>query len=226
MILRRLILPILILGFTLQAHANTTLQLVDVGPGYSDGSYYVYPYNFSINGSPTTVSLLCDDFRDDIYFGETWSANLYTFSDILAGNGQMFPDGGLVAAGNRRGAYMDAAWLYQQLLSGLTPGNAVSINHTIWGLFENTPFNGDADVASWYSAANAATAGLTDSQAENLYSNVGFYTPIPGSQPAGAGRPQEFLTDPPSQTVPEPAAIVLLGIGLTTTGLIKRRQGA
>src|SRR5205085_2736033 len=126
------------------------------------------------------------DFRDDIYFGETWTADLNSFSDIVAGDGQMQPLGGLVANGQKMTAYKDAAWLFEQLAANPTASNSISINHTIWGLFAPTPFNANSDVLSWFAAATAATSGLSDQDAANLFNNVGFYTPIDGSQqPAG-----------------------------------------
>src|SRR3954470_24005790 len=114
------------------ARASTVdLTLVNAGPGYSDGSYYVYPYNFSVNGSSSLVSLICNDFNDDINFGETWTANVYTMHDILGGSGQMNPTNGLVAAGQRSSAYEQSAWLFQQLVANPTGANSVSINHAI-----------------------------------------------------------------------------------------------
>jgi len=206
--------------------APVELRLVNVGPGYNDGSYYVFPYNFSINGSIDLVSLLCDDFNDDIYFGETWMAKVFGLADIFAGQGQMTPKDGLVANGDRVTAYKDAAWLYRTLESNLTPGNAVAINHTIWSLFAPTPFSGSADVATWFAAATAATSSLTNQQAITMFQDVTFFTPIMGTQPNGYGRPQEMLgragTEPyrPNAPVPETDSFFLLGMGLFGLALV------
>src|SRR5262245_49130567 len=107
---RKLFLALPFLFFAAHpAQAETVdLTFVNVGPGYNDGSYYDYPYNFSINGSNTLTSLICDDFNDDIWFGESWSAYVNGFADILGGAGQMQPGGGLVASGRRAAAYKDA----------------------------------------------------------------------------------------------------------------------
>jgi hypothetical protein len=220
-----LILPLTLLAFAfaINANANTVqLTLVNVGPGYNDGSDYVYPYNFSINGSSVLTSLLCDDYNDSINFGETWKANVYTFSDIVAGNGQMQPFGGLVATGQRIAAYKDAAWLYQQLILSPTETNAVNINHAIWGLFTATPFNTNTSVTSWFNAANQATSTLSNDQAVAQFSNVVFYTPVAGSQlPVSDGRPQEFIG---TSSVPEPSSVMLLAFGLFGLGVLRQRR--
>lgn len=220
---RHLILALVLFGFTITAHANTVqMKLVNVGPGYNDGTDYVYPYNFSINGSSTLTSLLCDDYLDNIDFGETWTANTYSISDITGGAGQMNPSGGLVATGQRVAAYEDAAWLYQQLVANLTASNAVNINHTIWGLFESTPFNTNAQVTTWFAAANQATSNLSNAQAAALFKNVVFYTPVNGSEvPLSNGRPQEFIG---TVTAPEPPSAMLLGTGLLGLGAVLRRK--
>jgi hypothetical protein len=219
-----LILPLVLLACTLNANANTVqLTLVNVGPGYNDGSDYVYPYNFSIDGSSVLTSLLCDDYNDNIYFGETWKANVYSFSDILAGDGQMQPSGGLVAAGQQIAAYKDAGWLYQQLLLNPTETNALNINHAIWALFTATPFSSNSSVQSWFSSATQATSTLTDAQAVAQFSNVVFYTPVVGSQvPVSDGRPQEFIGT--TTPVAEPSSVMLVGIGLFGLGLLLQRK--
>jgi hypothetical protein len=48
---------------TLRQSITTTVKLVDAGhPPFSDGSYYVGPYDLLINGQ--TVAALCIDFAD------------------------------------------------------------------------------------------------------------------------------------------------------------------
>src|SRR5215831_17004115 len=118
---------------------QVTLTFKNVGPGFNDGRVYVYPYNFSINGSNVETPLVCDDFSDDISFGESWTANVYNMTDILKnGKGQMRPSAGVQPDTIR--AYEDAAWLYQQLIlpSNENNADAVAINRAIWALFTDT----------------------------------------------------------------------------------------
>ncbi len=221
MSIRKLLFPfLLILAVSGLADAETVkLKLVNVNPGYNDGHYYVYPYNFSINDSATLFAMLCDDFKDDVSVGEVWMANVFTLEEIFSGQGQMTPYGGLVADGDRVSAYKEAAWLYEELEEHLDGSNAVSINHTIWSLFAPTPFAGDADVAGWHSAAGAATSGLSNQQAVELFADVRFFTPIAGSQSGNLGRPQEFIA---STSVPEASSIILLGTALIALCMMRR----
>src|ERR1700683_1063131 len=58
----------------LKAHADSvTLTLENVGPGNNSGGVYTYPYNFSVDGGSSYASLMCFDYTDEIYFGETWT---------------------------------------------------------------------------------------------------------------------------------------------------------
>jgi hypothetical protein len=216
---RKLLLVLLVLGNAAYANATSVdLRFVNVGPGYHDNYYYVYPYKFSVNGSSDLTSLLCDDFTDDVYFGESWKATVNRFSDILSGQGQMAPQGGLVDNGNRVKAYKNAAWLYQQLMADPSQSNSISINHTIWALFAATPFNHSDDVAFWFEAAKSATSNLSDAQAINQFGNLVFYTPIAGTWNSTYGRPQEFIG-----SVAEPSSLMLLGTALVGFGIVRRR---
>src|SRR5437764_12279215 len=107
-----------------RADSVVNLKLENVGPGYYNPSlsnFYVYPYNFSIDNSSFFISLMCDDFNDDVNFGEQWSAHVYTIADILAGKGQMNPvatnpaTNGSLAVRNGQSTsqtYEEAAWLF------------------------------------------------------------------------------------------------------------------
>ncbi len=223
---KSIFLLLFVLANAAYASANTvTLRFINVGPGYNDSSYYVYPYNFSINSSSSLVSLICDDFMDDIFLGESWRADVFSIGDVLAGNGQMHLSNNSLAAQNgqtRSEAYMEAAYLYKKLVSEpLTPSSAVNINHTIWALFSNTPFSSDANVLSLFSEATTNTAGLSVTDAQARFGDVVFYTPIDGTQSPTqylSFRPQEMI----GTQVPEPATMVLLALGLIALSSIVR----
>ena len=66
-LIQALLLVVIMFSTAAYSHADTvSLTLVNVSPGYNDGSYYTYPYNFSINGAAVLTPLLCDDFVDDV----------------------------------------------------------------------------------------------------------------------------------------------------------------
>lgn len=211
-ILRILAVAALIFAFSTVAHGDgLTLQ----NPGNNImGGVYVGPYNFTgtINGQSGTFQLVCDDFADEVYGGESWNvtrATLPSLSNVqFTGSTQ----------------YQEVAWLTQEMFQNLgSPQTVGDIQWAIWDIFDPNASSTDPygtlnatdqkNVANWLSWA--------DSQyANGNYSNVMFYTPIVGTQPSGEGRPQEYVG---LTTTPEPAAFLLAGLGLPLAIIFGRR---
>jgi hypothetical protein len=220
-LIQALLLVVVMFGTAAYSHADTVnLTLVNVSPGYNDGSYYTYPYNFKIGDADILTPLLCDDFLDDVYIGESWTATVSNINTIVA-NGQMGPAAGSlagIAGQDKLKAYLEAAYLYNKLYTSLDATNSVNINHAIWALFSATPYN-NATSQALFDEANANTNEFGDT---SVFSDIVFYTPVGGVTPNGAavpGRPQEFIGK-----VPEVSSLALLGFGLLGLGGLARRK--
>lgn len=190
-------------GLTLQNGGNDVM-----------GGVYVGPYNFTgtVNGQTGSYQLICDDFADDVYGGESWQITTSTLPSLsnvqFTGSAQ----------------YQEVAWLAQNMFQNL--GNAQTVGDiqwAIWDVFDPGASSTDPygtlsatdqqNIANWLSWAGSQYAS-------GNYSNLMFYTPIVGTQPSGDGRPQEYVGLTPT---PEPSGFVLLGLGLPLALMFGRR---
>jgi hypothetical protein len=179
------------------AYADTaTLTLESVG-GQSSGPDYVYPYNFSINGSKTTTPLMCLSFNDEITFGETWKATIAQ----VAGNP----------------LYEEAAYIFS--LASAPSASQTTIADAQWANWElfdsgaSSSLPGSVNQADVTTILDNAAAYVSHNPHSSLYSNLEVFIPVAGSQPWGDGTPQNLLGDTPSPT-PEPGSLFLLGTGM------------
>jgi hypothetical protein len=180
-----LLLTLAAMLFVSVAAFSDTLTFVNVGPGNTFSgpgeTVYAYPYNFSVNGSSNLTSMLCNDWSDQIYFGESWTANLQTASQAAGTN--------YLGVVNPTADYNEAAWLFTQL----NGSNDVAVNAAIWSIF-------DPNVIPYLTSPELTLLTDAGSYANVDTPGVGFYTPVGfthGDSVQVQTAPQQFIVTTP-----------------------------
>ncbi len=210
----------LLLVLTPLAHADGTTTMLFTGVnGANDGVYYVSPYTGTMNygtSNAQTVGLFCDDINNDVYIGETWTANVTSmasgnFSNTRYGNGSVNPN---LGATNPLTLYEEGAWLVSQF--GSHTNDYVSLQYALWDLMspgaEPTNYAGTdgIKVSQWLTWAGQNYGQINPANFE-IITNVGTL--------AYRGQVQEFIVQ-----TPEPATVVLLLIGIGAMFLLALKR--
>jgi hypothetical protein len=190
------------------ADGNTvSMDFLNVGPGNNGGGVYTYPYNFSVNGGPSTP-LICDSFDNEVTPGETWQATATSLlSDLGLFKGQS----------NSLLDYEAAGLIYLGILNGTI--NPTAGNWAIWGLFSSNAYNNSFFTSSGangiYNQYLALAGSQSASQLASELAGVEVYTPIAGTQPNGDGLPQEYFG---LIQTPEAGSMAMLAFGFLLIG--------
>jgi hypothetical protein len=177
-----------------------TLTLVSASA--QSGGEYIQPYQFSLNGSATTIGLMCMDLNREITFGETWNVSEVSVTSSTA--------------------YEEEAYIYSQIGGGTYTDS--DVQWAAWSLFDSTDVQSRSqnttNVEDLLAAAQAAVAGgLPDS----FYSNYVLYIPTDDQAGWTDGIPQEFIGT--ASPVPEPTTLLMMGSGLMgMAGVVRRRM--
>jgi hypothetical protein len=166
-------------------------------------------YYFSVNGSSSLSTMMCDSYDNHIFGGETWTASK---SPFLAGiSSSLF--GSTMTLD-----YKAAGLIYKSMLAGSI--STLQAQWAIWGLFSEDARENHAFNFYGGAATEAAFLALAQNAPNSAYAGLVLYTPL-GAKP-GCG-PQEFIGYSP---VPEPTSMMLLGTGLVAMAGVVRRKFA
>jgi len=231
---------------------QTQIELTGIGDNATVGGVYVDPYLANVGGA-TNTQVICDDWSNNTYLNEQWTANITTMTSTG------LPSGATPMFGNNSALYNEAAWLAAQLIAN--PTNTTMQDEISFALWELTYGQGgtseenpgpQAYMASALGTSNSIYIGAQNLLCEaqggvcngvnwagvaSSYDAAGWeiLTPVVGSSlPSGDGTPQEFLVDAnPSQNgtvgtaTPESSSVVLLSadmFGLLGLAFVFRRR--
>jgi hypothetical protein len=189
------------------SYADTVSMTFTGTSGVSNGTDYIYPYYFSIDGSTTSTNLMCVSFNNEVYQGESWTATTAAVTTASSKTAQ------------------EDAYLFSLIGDGIYSNN--DIQEAAWYLGASNPSavpTTPADHALLAAASSAVTQA--DLGGMSTFDNGQFtlFTPVAGSQPSNDGIPQTFVGIAPT---PEPGSLLLLASGLFgCAGLVYRRKRA
>jgi len=209
-------------SFGYNAGSSVSVTFVSGGPYPGYGGVLVDPYSADVGpvGGPAVLTTVqCDDWQDEVYDGETWTATVTNVSG-LAGGTPLFKGNSTYST---QQVYDAVAYLASEVLQSArisdTAGEA-NYSYAMWYLtcqYTQSPqTNCTSDVLSNDSANQATIISLANYALNNATtaSGLGWQILTPSSPGVLNGvteqkAPQEFLI-----YTPEPASAALAGIGV------------
>lgn len=201
--------------FAPTASADTaSMLLTGVGSNGAMGGVYVGPYVATVNGVAGTP-VICDDYSDESYLYESWTANVSTFADLSNTK--------WASLNNSTTLYEEAAWLTEQLVSA-PPSQAADIQFAIWAIFDPAAL-GTLSATDQTNVEMLIANAQTQTFWTGEFANILIYTPniddpiLCGGQSCQNTPPQEFMI-----VTPEPSELALLLVGLLGCAIVIARK--
>jgi hypothetical protein len=154
--------------------SNWTYGNETVGTGFYDGSIN----GVQVGPGQSSPGMICDDFRDNIYSGETWTANAVNAGTLTSNIGQTL-FGGLGVAVYQQVAYL----VYQMFTTSPNADTQAAYSEAIWALTNSgvDPSKLTGLALTFYNGVKGGSETLSSSQLASLW----IYTPtVPGGNNA------------------------------------------
>lgn len=186
-----LLLPALVLldlaTTPMVAQQTATVSMSSYGSGANLAGFYTSPYTGTIDGGPV-IDVICDDFADNSYVPEEWTAYVTPMSSLTSGttdtdlNWVNTPGATITVDGqtlDQSQAYSVAAVLAIEILESPSASQAQEdLSYALWGLFYPTGTSSDPGAFT----ALIDAGDLTDlSNAETYLNNAVTYVLNPAN---------------------------------------------
>jgi hypothetical protein len=234
----------LLSSLALPAHGQLTINFTNIANTNVFGDGYVDPYYGTVASNGITINntglIVCDDYNDEITWGETWNVTAIQASNLNSGNIANTTFGGTIGLDG----YASVASLVSNLLSlnSSIPAQAstqADLSAAIWYITSGGSNSGmtysldgytlDANAVGYvtsalatYGTSTTVESSAAQTELQTKVPSLWILTPSPktGYDPSGVGEPQEMWTqvatgNPGSGFSPVPeggAALVYLAL--------------